>query len=195
MNDENLVLLAQKGNDNSMEVLLEKYKSLVRTVTRMYFLTGADSEDLLQEGMIGLYKAILSYIPDMNSNFGKYAELCIKRQVLSAIKAANRLKHLPLNSYVSIYKEDEDGSEIDTRYEFEGVSGGVLDPEEITINRETNEILRRNIDNILSDFEKAVLFKFLNGESYAEIAKSLKKEPKAIDNALQRVKRKLKNKI
>lgn len=188
MHDEELVLLAQKGNEKHMESLLEKYKSLVRTVTRAYFLTGADGEDLLQEGMIGLYKAILSYIPDKNINFGKYAELCIKRQVLSAIKAANRLKHLPLNSYISIYKEDEDDRDVE-RF----TASDLANPEEIAISKEATEILKQKIERVLSDFEKKVLVRFLNGDSYASIASALNKEPKAIDNALQRVKRKLKN--
>lgn len=194
MTDNELVLLAQQGNDEAIEKILDKYKPLVRTVTRMYFLTGADSEDLLQEGMIGLYKAIISYIPDMNVNFGMFAKVCIRRQVLSAIKAANRLKNLPLNSYISIYAENEDGSEMDDRFDFDKVSIHTSDPEEITINKETNKMFKDTLDSVLSDFEKKVLYKFLNGESYTEIAKSMNKDPKAINNAIQRVKRKLKNK-
>lgn len=188
MNDEELVILAQKGNDQHMELLLVKYKSLVRTITRAYFLTGADGEDLLQEGMIGLYKAILSFIPGKNVNFGKYAEVCIKRQVISAVKSANRLKHLPLNSYISIYKEHDDDCDMNCLTASESSN-----PEEVAISKESNELFKKKIDSLLSDFEKQVLTMFLNGDSYANIASTLNKEPKAIDNALQRVKRKLKN--
>lgn len=188
MNDEKLVMLAQQGSDQHMESLLVKYKSLVRTVTRAYFLTGADGEDLLQEGMIGLYKAILSFVPGKNVNFGKYAEICIKRQVISAVKYANRLKHLPLNSYVSIYKENDDDCDMDCL-----TTSDLSNPEEIAISKESTEIFKQKIDTLLSDFEKQVLIMFLNGDSYASIAGTLNKDPKAIDNALQRVKRKLKN--
>ena len=118
----------------------------------MYFLTGADSEDLLQEGMIGLYKAIISYIPDMNVNFGMFAKVCIRRQVLSAIKAANRLKNLPLNSYISIYAENEDGSEMDDRFDFDKVSIHTSDPEEITINKETNKMFKDNLGQCIKRF-------------------------------------------
>lgn len=188
MNDDILVLRAQNGDDSSMQTLLERHKILVRYVTRAYFLTGADGEDLLQEGMIGLYKAILSYSSEKNFSFKKYAELCVKRQVLSAIRSANRLKHLPLNSYISIYKEDEDDNSEKNEYYIADFNN----PEEITINKESSKILREKINSVLSNFEKKVLILFLNGDSYADIASSLDKEPKAIDNALQRVKRKLK---
>ncbi len=180
MNDEKLVMLAQQGSDQHMELLLVKYKGLVRTVTRAYFLTGADGEDLLQEGMIGLYKAILSFAPGKNVNFGKYAKICIKRQVISAIKSANRLRHRPLNSYVSIYKENEDDCEMDCL-----TTSELSNPEEIAISKESAEIFKKKIDTLLSEFEKKVLVMFLNGDSYESIANTLNKETKAIDNALQ----------
>ena len=192
MTDEELVYFAQKGDNISCENLLEKYKSLVRSVTRMFFITGADNEDLLQEGMIGLYKAVLSFSSEKNILFSSYAEICIKRQVLSAIKTANRMKHMPLNSYISINKEDEEGNTIDERYNFSINSDDVTDPEEIAINHETNEKFHQVIESTLSEFEKKVLYLFFNGDSYAEIAKALNKDSKAVNNALQRIKRKLK---
>ena len=153
--DEELVLLAQSGDEEAQEFLLDKYKFLVRAKSRAYFLIGADNEDIIQEGMIGLYKAVRDYNEEKNASFHSFAELCVNRQMITAIKAATRQKHQPLNSYVSLNKP---------------------------VYEEESE---------LSSFETRVLVLYLQGRSYFEIARVLDKPEKSIDNALQRVKKKL----
>lgn len=190
--DEMLVEMAKQGNNDACECLLDKYKSLVRSVTRTYFLAGADREDIVQEGMIGLYKAICGYDTEKKVSFVSFAEVCIKRQVISAIKMATRQKHVPLNNYVSFYREnDEDGADassgLDYRYDLQTM----VDPEEIVITRESYDLLTSRLSEILSSFEQEVLRLFLKGKSYQEMADELHKDIKSIDNALQRMKKKL----
>ena len=180
---------AQAGDNEAVEYLINKYKNFVRAKARSYFLIGADREDIIQEGMIGLYKAIRDYQDD-RSSFRAFAEICITRQIITAIKMATRQKHMPLNSYVSlnnpVYEEDSERTLLDM------LSGKkISDPEELLINGEEFTAIESNLGEILSTLEKRVLSYYLEGKSYQEIAEELKRHSKSIDNALQRIKRKL----
>jgi RNA polymerase sigma-H factor len=190
MSDEEIIQLAKDGDINSLEYLINKYKSFVRAKARTYFLIGADREDIIQEGMIGLYKAIRDFRGDKLSSFRAFAELCITRQIITAIKTATRQKHIPLNSYVSlnkpIFDEESDRTLLDVISE-ESVS----DPEEMMINREEFSGIEVKMGEILSSLEWEVLSLYLQGKSYQEVAEELDRHVKSIDNALQRVKRKL----
>ncbi len=188
--DEEIVLEAKNGDIIALEFLINKYKNFVKAKARSYFLIGADREDIIQEGMIGLYKAIRDFRGDKLSSFRAFAELCITRQIITAIKTATRQKHIPLNSYVSlnkpIYDEDSDRTLLDI------LSGSkITDPEELMINREEYNDIEFKMGEILSELEWKVLTLYLEGKSYQEIAVDLKRHVKSIDNALQRVKRKL----
>ncbi|MFZ7104393.1 MAG: RNA polymerase sporulation sigma factor SigH [Peptococcaceae bacterium] len=190
MEDEKVVELAKDGDTYALEFLINKYKNFVRAKARSYFLIGADREDIIQEGMIGLYKAIRDFRYDKLSSFRAFAELCITRQIITAIKTATRQKHIPLNSYVSlnkpIYDEDSDRTLLDV------ISGSkITDPEELIISREEFDDIEEKMGEILSSLEWKVLMSYLEGKSYQEIAVDLKRHVKSIDNALQRVKRKL----
>ena len=190
MEDEEIVQLAQQSDGEALEYLLNKYKHFVRTKARSYFLIGADHEDLVQEGMIGLYKAIRDYRTDKQTSFRGFAELCVTRQIITAIKTATRQKHIPLNSYISlnrpIYEEDSDRTLLDVITE-EGVSN----PEELIIDREDLSMIEGRIGQMLSKLEKDVLVRYMEGKSYVEIAGEMDRHVKSIDNALQRIKRKL----
>ena len=190
MSDEEVVELARQGDNDAQEDLIGKYKTFVRAKARSYFLIGADKEDIIQEGMIGLYKAIRDYRPDKLSSFRAFAELCITRQIITAIKTATRQKHIPLNSYISlnkpIYDEDSDRTLLDV------ISGTrVTDPEELVISQEDFDDIEAKMGEILSSLEWNVLMYYLEGKSYQDIAAGLDRHVKSIDNALQRVKRKL----
>lgn len=190
MEDEYLVDYVREGDSGALEYLITKYKNFVRAKARSYFLIGADHEDIVQEGMIGLYKAIRDFKGDKLSSFKAFAELCITRQIITAIKTATRQKHIPLNSYVSldrpIYDEESDRTLLDV------ISGTrVTDPEELLINQEEFDDIELKMGEILSDLERKVLMLYLDGRSYQEISVDLKRHVKSIDNALQRVKRKL----
>ncbi len=189
LSDEALVELSHSGDSRADELLCERYKNMVRIKARPYFLMGADREDLLQEGMIGLYKAIRDYSPEHSMSFRSFADLCILRQIITAIKRATRKKHAPLNSYISIYRTVEDERErplIDT---MSGVR--TEDPEELFISRESLAGMQDMLDQMLSQLEKEVLTLFLDGRSYQEIAARLGRGTKTVDNALQRIKKKL----
>ena len=190
MADEQVVKLAQDADGGALEYLLNKYKNFVRTKARSYFLIGADHEDIVQEGMIGLYKAIRDYKAERLSSFRAFAELCVTRQIITAIKTATRQKHIPLNSYISlnkpIYEEDSDRTLLDVITE-EGVSN----PEDMLIDREDLSLIEGRIGQMLSDLEKDVLVRYMEGKSYVEIAGEMNRHVKSIDNALQRIKRKL----
>lgn len=188
--DEELVLLASTGDNIALETLLNKYRNFVRAKARSYFLIGADREDIIQEGMIGLFKAIRDFRPDKLASFRAFAELCITRQIITAIKTATRQKHIPLNSYISlnkpIYDEESDRTLMDV------LSGSkVLDPEELIIGKEELDSIQEQIGEVLSGLEWEVLMSYLQGKSYQEMSVDLNREVKSIDNALQRVKRKL----
>ena len=190
MTDEQVVKVAQTGNGEALEYLLNKYKNFVRTKARSYFLIGADHEDIVQEGMIGLYKAIRDYKAEKLSSFRAFAELCVTRQIITAIKTATRQKHIPLNSYISlnkpIYEEDSDRTLLDVITE-EGLSN----PEDMLIDREDLSFIEGRIGQMLSGLEKQVLVRYMEGKSYVEIAREMDRHVKSIDNALQRIKRKL----
>lgn len=190
MLDEDIVELAQQGEQYAVEYLVDKYKNFVRAKARSYFLIGADREDIIQEGMIGLFKAIRDYKVDKLTSFRAFAELCITRQIITAIKTATRQKHIPLNSYVSlnkpIYDEESDRTLMDVLS-----TTRISNPEDIVISREEFIFIERKMGEILSSLEWKVLMSYLEGKSYQEIAVDLKRHVKSIDNALQRVKRKL----
>ena len=188
--DEELAIRAQHGDDASLELLLNKYKNFVRARARSYFLIGADHEDIVQEGMIGLYKAIRDFKTEKLASFRAFAELCVTRQIITAIKTATRQKHIPLNSYVSlnkpIYDEESDRTLLDVISETQSTN-----PEDLLINREDFAVIEGRIGEMLSGLERVVLAAYLDGKSYQEIAQELGRHVKSIDNALQRVKRKL----
>ena len=188
MSDEEIVGLCHSGDTNAEEFLLNKYKNFVRSKARSYFLIGADHEDIVQEGMIGLYKAIRDYKQEKLSSFR--AEIFITRHISTAIKTSTRQKHIPLNSYVSLnkplYDEESDRTLLDII--MEGNSGN---PEDMIINQENLGNIHQKINEVLSGLEQEVLAAYLDGKSYQEIAETLGRHVKSIDNALQRVKRKL----
>lgn len=190
MTDEDVVSLRRTGDSVAVEYLLNKYKNFVRSKARSYFLIGADHEDIVQEGMIGLYKAIRDFRPEKLASFRAFAELCITRQIITAIKTATRQKHIPLNSYVSLnkplYDEESDRTLLDVCAE-----GHSSNPEELIISQEDLRGIHQRIDEVLSDLEQEVLAAYLDGKSYQEIADNLGRHVKSIDNALQRVRRKL----
>ena len=191
LTDEEVISRIKENCSNiALDYLINKYRNFVRAKARSYFLIGADREDIVQEGMIGLYKAIRDFRNDRLSSFRAFAELCVTRQIITAIKTATRQKHIPLNSYISlnkpIYDEDSDRTLLDV------ISGiKVADPEELVISQEEFLDIERKMEEILSDLEWKVLMSYLDGKSYQEIAENLDRHVKSIDNALQRVKRKL----
>jgi RNA polymerase sporulation-specific sigma factor len=190
--DEDVVRMVQQGDSGAQEYLLDKYKSLVRAKSRAYFLIGADSEDIIQEGMIGLYKAVRDYNEEKNASFRSFAELCVNRQMITAIKAATRQKHQPLNSYVSLNKPVYEEESEQTYMDFlQSDSSALLNPETLLIGQENKHFLEDQMVKNLSSFETRVLVLYLQGRSYFEIAHVLDKPEKSIDNALQRVKKKL----
>jgi len=188
--DEDIVALAKTGNNRALEYLLCKYQNFVKAKAKSYFLIGADKEDIYQEGMIGLFKAIRDFKDDKLASFKVFAELCITRQIITAVKTATRQKHIPLNTYISlnkpIYDEESDRTLLDI---LSGIR--VSDPEELIIDREEMENIESKIQEVLSGLEMEVLNSYLDGKSYQEIASDLDSQAKSIDNALQRVKRKL----
>ncbi len=190
MEDEKVVERVHEGDHDALDYLIRKYRNFVRAKARSYFLIGADKEDIIQEGMIGLYKAIRDFQGDKLSSFKAFAELCITRQIITAIKTATRQKHIPLNSYVSldkpIYDEESDRTLMDV---LTGTKQS--DPEEIIIHQEEFDHIEVKMSELLSDLEQKVLSRYLDGQSYQEISHELDRHVKSIDNALQRVKRKL----
>ncbi len=189
LSDEELVSAWRRGDEYAAEKLIERYKNMVRMKSRPYFLIGADREDLVQEGMIGLYKAVRDYSPEHEMSFRSFADMCVHRQIITAIKRATRKKHAPLNSYVSIYRnedEERDRPLIDTMQTVR-----TDNPEEMFISRESLEGMRGMLENMLSPLEKRVLDLFLDGRSYQEIAEIIARGTKTVDNALQRIKKKL----
>ena len=189
MTDEEIVSLAEKDR-SAEEFLLNKYKNLVKSRAKMYFLAGGDNDDLMQEGMIGLFKAIHDYNSDKQASFYSFAELCVKRQIFTAIKTAARQKHQPLNTYISlnkpVYEDVSERTLVETLAERESV-----DPEKLYIMHEKLKDIDKEIDEKLSDLEKRVLILHLQGMSYQEISEIINKPTKSIDNALQRIKKKL----
>ncbi|MEF9952426.1 MAG: RNA polymerase sporulation sigma factor SigH [Clostridium sp.] len=190
MLDEEIVALAVDGEVFAEEYIINKYKGQVKAKTKTYFLIGADKDDIYQEGMIGLYKAIRDFKADKLASFRAFAELCITRQIITAIKTATRQKHIPLNSYVSlnkpIYDEESDRTLMDVLSTMH-----ISDPEELIISKEEKLKIEDKMNEVLSPLEIKVIKSYLDGKSYQEIAQELNRHSKSIDNALQRVKRKL----
>ena len=190
LTDEAVAELARNFDGDALEYLLNKYKNFVRAKARSYFLIGADREDIVQEGMIGLYKAIRDFRPSKMASFRAFAELCITRQIITAIKTATRQKHRPLNSYVSLnkpaYDEESDRMLIDVLS-----SVKVSNPEDIIIGQEDYSTIESKMGKLLSPLEMQVLRKYIEGKSYFEVADELGRSVKSVDNALQRVKNKL----
>lgn len=188
--DEEVVMEAKASNNKAQEYLISKYENFVKAKAKSYFLIGADKEDIYQEGMIGLYKAIRDFNPEKSTSFKAFAEICVTRQIITAIKTATRQKHIPLNTYVSlnkpIYEEESERTLLDV------LSGlKISDPEELMISKEQMRFIEETISEVLSGLERKVLTSYLDGKSYQEIACDLERHSKSIDNALQRVKRKL----
>lgn len=187
--DENLAVLAQQGDDKALDFLLSKYRVFVRNKSLSYFIIGADRDDIIQEGMIGLFKAVRDFSTERSVTFKTFADVCVTRQILTAVKNASRQKHAPLNFYVSLNKpvfEDDDDSSLGDIVACENNSN----PEQIVINKENADKLGSEMNRILSQFELLVLSLYLQGHSYVNIAKAIGKDSKSIDNALQRIKKK-----
>ena len=182
LTDEELVERIRAGETSCMDTLIERYKRQVRNQARTLYLIGGDSDDLIQEGMLGLFKAIRDYRPEKEVSFEAFAKLCISRQLYSAVQAAGRQKHVPLNTYVEL------SDQLDAQDD--GPQG--KSPEELLIDRENMEKLKEEIWQLLSPMEIKILRSYLDGESYTETASRLNKSPKSVDNALQRIRRKLK---
>ena len=187
--DEELIRLVKSGNKDALEYLLKRYKELVTMKISKYYIVGAEKEDIFQEGMIGLFKAIQSFNLEKQNSFKSFANLCVERQLIIAIKTSNRQKHQPLNSYVSLntsaYDEDEDTSVMDVLD-----SNTIEDPLDTITKREYYRLVEEKINTSLSDFEKQVLHCYANGESYNKIAEKLNSSAKSIDNAIQRIRKK-----
>ena len=191
--DEDLINLIKDGNKNALECLLNRYKELVNMKVSKYYIVGAEKEDIVQEGLIGLYKAIKCYKPDMNNSFKTFANICINRQLITAIKSSNRQKHIPLNSYVSlnsnVYEENEDSNTTTSLTEILN-NNLVEDPLETIANKEFYQIIQNSINEHLSEYEKKVLNYYVQGRTYVEIAEKLNTPVKSIDNAIQRIRKK-----
>ena len=189
MSDEDLINVIKSGDKSALEFLINKYKELVNMKVSKFFMIGAEKEDIVQEGLIGLFKAVKSYNPEKQNSFKTFANLCIERQLITAIKSSNRQKHMPLNSYLSLnttaYEEDEDSSilEVFDAHQME-------DPLDTITKKEYYQTVENAIDKSLSDFEKQVLNRYMQGESYIQIAEKLDTPVKSIDNAIQRIRKK-----
>lgn len=189
MKDEDLIQVIKSGDKFALEFLINKYKELVNMKVSKFFMIGAEKEDIVQEGLIGLYKAIKSFNPDKQNSFKTFANLCIERQLITAIKSSNRQKHMPLNSYLSLntaaYEDDEDSNLLDI---FDAHQ--IEDPLDTITKKEYYKTVEKAIDKSLSDFEKQVLNRYMQGESYMQIAEKLDTPVKSIDNAIQRIRKK-----
>lgn len=187
--DEEIIALIRQGNEDAIEYLLKKYSPLVKKSIRTLYLIGADTEDLSQEGMIGLFKAIQNYRGDNSASFYTFAKLCVDRQIYTAIKASNRKKHSPLNSYISFYSRmNEEEAELIENLE----AGNDSNPEHVVLDRENTLHIEGLLQEHLSRMEKEVLSLYLEGQAYADIAQTLGKPIKSVDNAVQRIRDKVK---
>ena len=189
MSDEDLIEIIKSGDKNALEYLINKYKDLVNMKVGKYFMIGSERDDIVQEGLIGLYKAIKNYSGDKQNSFKTFANMCIERQLITAIKSSNRQKHMPLNSYLSLnskaYEDDEESNILDI---FD--SHQVEDPLDTITKKEYYQTVEKAIDESLSDFEKQVLNRYMQGESYVQIAEKLDSPVKSVDNAIQRIRKK-----
>ena len=193
--DEELILRLREGESPVTDFIMDKYKNLVRSKAKSMFILGADNEDLIQEGMIGLFKAIRDYDSGRDASFYTFADLCVSRQMYTAVQAAGRQKHIPLNSYVSLYANMSDAEGEGTVLVDALQSVVDKSPEELFFDQENVNVLEEQIDSTLSSFEKQVLDLYITGMSYIQIAKVLGKDEKSTDNALQRIKSKIKKEI
>lgn len=197
--DEELILRLRDGEGAITDYIMDKYKNMVRSRAKSMYILGADRDDLIQEGMIGLFKAVRDYDTGRDASFFTFAELCVSRQMYTAIQAAGRQKHMPLNSYISLYagsaQADADGRDGEWELSESLLSQSERNPEELLIDRENVERLEKTIEKELSSFEKQVLDLYLTGMKYSEIARVLGRDEKSTDNALQRIKSKLKKAI
>lgn len=194
--DEELIVHLRDGEERITDYIMDKYKNLVRSKAKSMYILGADREDLIQEGMIGLFKAIRDYDIGRDASFFTFADLCVSRQMYTAVQAAGRQKHAPLNTYISLYansSEKEEGEEWEMINSL--ISKSERNPEELLIDRENVELIEKTIEKELSGFEKQVLDLYLTGMKYTQIARVLGKDDKSTDNALQRIKNKLKRLI
>lgn len=191
--DEQIISEAEQGDNDAVDFLMDKYKNLVRKRVRKLFLIGGDKDDLIQEGMIGLYKAIRDYNPDKENSFYSFADLCIARQIYTAIKASNRQKNIPLNTYISFYSPIFLEENIEGQESFINVlpADTKLNPEELVIDKESVNMIEYELGRRLSSLEQEVMDLYLEGCNYLEIAQQLDRTPKSIDNAIQRIKGKL----
>ncbi|MBN2168716.1 MAG: RNA polymerase sporulation sigma factor SigH [Actinobacteria bacterium] len=192
MSDEQLVKRAQKGNKNALDTIMDRFRDFVGFKSRSYYLVGADREDIIQEGMIGLYKAVRDYRDDRHTSFKAFAEVCITRQIITAVKTATRQKHTPLNSYVSLNSTIGNSGDNQERVFMDFlVSDEICDPVELVIGGEEALSIKDNFSRMLSGLETEVLLRYMRGRSYQEIAVELDRQVKSVDNALQRIKRKV----
>lgn len=194
MSDEDLIEIIKSGDKNALEYLITRYKELVNIKVSKYFIIGAEKEDIIQEGLIGLYKAIRNYSSDKQNSFKTFANMCVERQLITAIKSSNRQKHIPLNSYLSLnasaYENDEETSILDT-YDAHQIE----DPLDTITKQEYYKSVEVAIDKSLSSFEKQVLNRYMQGESYMQIAEKLDTPVKSVDNAIQRIRKKAINSL
>lgn len=191
--DVELIMKSRDGDGEVTDYLMEKYKDLVRSKAKSMFILGADNDDLIQEGMIGLFKAVRDYDAGRDASFYTFAELCVSRQIYTAVQASRRQKHIPLNNYISLYGNTSDDDRDEDKYLIDSLLGsGALSPEEMIIDRENVEGLEQKIEESLSSFEKQVLDLYVTGMSYVQIARVLGKDEKSADNALSRLKVKIK---
>ena len=195
--DEEIIENVREGEASGMDELFERYKNVVRSIASTMYLIGGETEDLIQEGMIGLFKAVQEYDPGRDASFGTFARLCITRQIYSAVKASGRKKHIPLNTYVSLYEETKDDDESGRSVEVKDMlrASDSTEPEQVVLSNEKSKEIERAIDEELSSFEKNVLELYVTGMSYSEIADVLGKNEKATDNAIQRIRGKLRRYI
>ncbi len=191
MKDEDLIELIKAGNKPALEHLINRYKNMVNIKVSKYYMIGAERDDIVQEGLIGLFKAIKSYQPDKQNSFKSFAGICVERQLITAIKTSNRQKHMPLNSYISLNKEAYENDDDSTTNLMDILDANVIeDPLDMIAKKEYYQIVEKNIDKSLSDFEKKVLNCYIQGESYIQIADKLDTPVKSIDNAIQRIRKK-----
>ncbi len=188
--DEELIQQYRNGTESAIDVIFERYKNLVRKKARMLYLAGGDNDDLIQEGMIGLYKAVRDFDSSKQASFATFAELCINRHLMSAVTASNRKKNAPLNSYVSFDTPANSEAGDDTTL-VELLQSNAQNPEALIIDQEHTAILQERIAGVLSAYENKVLDMYLEGKNYIQIAQELDKEPKSVDNALQRIRSKV----
>ncbi len=196
--DEELMIRLRDGEDGIIDFIMDKYKNLVKNKAKSMYILGADSDDLIQEGMIGLFKAVRDFDSGRDASFFTFADLCISRQMYTAVQASRRLKHIPLNTYISLYatvQENAGGNEEDAALVNILTRKSEQSPEEMLIDKENLEQLEKTIEKELSGFEKQVLDLYLTGMRYTQIAKVLGRDEKSTDNALQRIKTKLKKAI